>query len=286
MVMEQEKEDVLARLKAARMQSQSSTSSKFFWIKDGEKALVRVLRNHQDMVAIRSHRRYNADLRKYDIHAVCAKEFDQECQYCLDAQKEWKLKVKDMFYQPVYVHTKVGEDGQPREINQLLYLEMPDSDGILAGLEGLYYAEDDPKARDITKCDLVISRVKAGGKSIYSVTARHSAPLPLPNDITVPDASTITADVEGVHQMKVIEEDETSARPSDPFAPTSVQDAQPQFTVKEALDMKEPTELQLNAIQKLCKSLDKDFIAPISFGQAANMLRNLKEEFTASLAEE
>lgn len=219
-----EQKDALTRLKEARVQSQSSTSSKFFWLKDGEKALVRVLRNHNEMVAIRSHRRYNDALRKYDLHAVCAAEFDVPCQYCLDAQNEWKLKAKDMFYQPVYVHKKIGTDGQTRDINALLYLEMADSDGILAGLEGIYYAEDDPKARDITNCDFVISRVGAGSKGKYTVVARKGSPLPFPNDITFPDADQIRSDVAQARPIKVVETEEGKVAvpdfvKDDPFLP-------------------------------------------------------------------
>lgn len=197
--------DVLTRLKEARAQSQSGdSSSPFFFVKTDEKALVRILRNHDQMVVIRGHRKFDEITRRY-MHNVCAKEFDLPCQLCLDAAGDWKLKAQDFFYQVVYCHKKVDADGQAREVAQLLYLEMPAYDGVLAGLDALYWAEDEG-SRDITQCDYVISKIGTGNKSKYSVVARKNAPMALPADLMLPTDEKIRSDVELARPSKPVDD--------------------------------------------------------------------------------
>jgi hypothetical protein len=197
-----DQKDVLTRLKEARAQAQSSTSP-FFFLKAGEKALVRLLRDYDEMVAISSHRKFDETARKY-IHHVCASEYNQQCQVCLDAKLDWKLKAQDFFYLPCYVHKKVGADGLTREIAQPFLLEMASYDGILAGLGGIFEAEDNVKGT-ITNCDLVIQRIGEGNKAKYTVVARRGTPAPLPSGTVSPDNETIRSDVEIAHPMLMVE---------------------------------------------------------------------------------
>ena len=214
--------DVLTRLQQARAQSQSSTSL-FFFLKAGEKAMLRCLRDFDQMVAISSHRRYDEATRRYD-HAVCAKEYGHECEVCeaYNANKsDWKLKPRDLFYLPIYLHKKITADKQTREVGQMLYLEMSSMDGILAGLGSLFFSEDNVKG-DITNADLVIERIGEGAQSKYTVVARRTQPAPLPADLVIPTEEKIKSDVESQHPIRIIETDDApSPNPdiiaADPF---------------------------------------------------------------------
>lgn len=203
-----DQKDALTRLKEARAQSKNS-SSPFFFLKAGEKALVRVLRDFDEMTAIRSHRKYDETQRKY-IHHVCAQEYGHSCQTCLDAKEDRKLKVQDFFYLPCYVHKKISADGQTREVEQQMLFEMASYDGILAGLDGIFYAEDNVKGGDITTSDLAISRIGEGNTSKYTVVARRGAPLALPAGCSIPDDEAIRSDVELAHPMRAIDKEDAS----------------------------------------------------------------------------
>lgn len=186
--------DALTRIREARAQLKSS-SSKFFFMKDGETAHVHVMRNLDDMCVVNIHRgKYDAEKKRFEPFAVCAQEFGKECVHCADKN----LTPIPFCYLPIYVHKKIGADGQERKLESLLYLEMHPSDGILIGLEAA--AEEG----DLTECDFVIRRFGSGSATKYTVNPRRGSPASLSNDITIPTDELIRSDVEIDHPMLAV----------------------------------------------------------------------------------
>jgi hypothetical protein len=268
----------------------------FFFLKEDEKAVVHPLLNVPQMTLteLLYHEKYDHIAGKMVADHVCAADtkIGMKCKTCQEADftRDKKLKASPRVFLPVYVHgiyktdlmgktvavTAKDDDGVERPVQGVRMLKLKPGGALVDSFKEFYYDSDD---RSILTSDFVITRRGSGLDTSYNLTGRKLTPTkgPLPKY----SVEKVISDVRLKREEQAIEVPDV-----DPFVPAGTQEEQPQFTVKEALDMKEPTELQLNAIQKLCKSLDKDFIPPISFGQAANMLRNLKEEFTASLAEE
>jgi hypothetical protein len=262
----------------------------FFFLKEDEKAVVHPLLNVPQMTLteLGYHEKYDHIAGKMVADHVCAKSVGKQCKTCQEADftHDKKLKASPRVFLPVYVHgiyktglmgetvvvTAKEDDGVERPIQGIRMLKLKLGSSIVDSLKEFYYDSDD---RSILTSDFVITRRGSGLDTTYKLTSRKLTPTkePLPKY----SVEKVISDVRLKREEQAIEVPDV-----DPFEPTE----QPTFTVKEALDMKEPTEKQLTSIQQLCQLLGKDFIKPISLGQATNMLRNLREEYNASLAEE
>ncbi len=189
----------------------------FFSIKDGEKALVRPLLNMRDYVMLRFHEKFNSATKKYDVSAVCAADFNQECQVCLDAQAgDKKLNASKRFYLPIYIHSALKQDptsnkwapltytdaeGNEQPVKGVRILEMKASSSILADLVAAYNTAD---SHNITLYDFVIARKGSGLDTEYTTTLSPNAPRALPDDLPKQRREQIKSDVEIARPMKVV----------------------------------------------------------------------------------
>lgn len=169
----------------------------FFMLKDGEKALIRPLANLNAFIPVNMHEKFNQASPKDSIKAVCAIDYDLECQYCQDAKGDKKLTSTIRFVIPVYVHRilrkKVDDKGrfildkgspiwetvtykntQDEEIavSGVRLLEMKRTSSILLDLNALYGEEG-----DITKGDIVIERKGAGLDTKYTTLVKSPSPF-------------------------------------------------------------------------------------------------------------
>jgi hypothetical protein len=166
----------------------------FFMLKDGEKALIRPLLNMSQYALVHKHEYYDNTTKKYEARAVCAADMELECQLCLDAEQNKKLKADARFVLPIYVlavvNVKTGaqvtytnQDGQELSVSGVRLLEMKRTSSILRDLVAFYNESDE---HDITGNDFVIRRENVDGdplKTKYTVTPKAPKPAVFPEDI-------------------------------------------------------------------------------------------------------
>ncbi len=188
----------------------------FFSIRDGERALVRPLLNMRDYVMLRFHEKFNSATKKYDVSAVCAADFGQECQHCKDAATDKKLSAQNRFYLPVYIHgalkqdpitkkwaplTYTDQEGNEQPVKGVRILEMKPSSSILSALVGAYNTAD---THNITLYDFVIERKGAQLDTTYTTTLSPNAPRALPDDLSKQSRERIKSDVEIARPMRAV----------------------------------------------------------------------------------
>lgn len=175
----------------------------FFMLKDGEKALVRPLLNMNQYALINKHEYFDNAKKQYVARAICAADVELDCQLCLDAEQNKKLKADTRFILPVYVFSvkevKTGKevtytkDDKEVAVSGVRLLEMKRTSSILRDLVAAYNESDE---HDITLNDFVISRQNIDGdplKTKYTVTPKAPKPAVFPEDI--PDAYRDTEQV-------------------------------------------------------------------------------------------
>jgi hypothetical protein len=264
----------------------------FFFLKEDEKAVVHPLLNVPQMTLteIQYHEKFDHVAGKMVADCVCAASVGRVCKLCKEAEftHDKKLKASARLFLPVYVHgvyktgitgevvavTAKDDDGIERKVQGVRMLKLKLGSAILDSLKEFYYDSED---RSILTSDFVITRRGSGLDTSYKLTSRKLSPIT--EKLPAYTAERVLSDVRLHREEQAIEVPD-----EDPYLPEYAQE-QPKLTVEEALDMKEPTEKQLKEISGLCALLGKDFIAPLSFGQASNMLRNLREEYNKSLVE-
>lgn len=229
-----EQQDSMAQFEAERAQARerNTTPPFFFSLKNGDKALVRLLLNFDKNVRMDYHEHYNAAEQKYDVNAVCAQEFGQECAHCEQAKttKDWKLKAQRHVYIPVYVHNikrqrddktwapvTYKEDGVEKPVSGVRMLDMKlSSSTILDDLQAAYLEDaDKPSDLDITRYDFVISRRGAGLETNYTVTAKPGALLGLPAGLTPYTQERVKTEVEAQRPMKTVGSAEVAEEDTD-----------------------------------------------------------------------
>lgn len=182
----------------------------FFALKDGEKALIRPLLNMNQYVAVHFHEFFNPATKKYDVSTVCAEDYGQKCQHCIDAVANKKLAGQRRFYLPVYVHailklvgkewvpvTYTNADGAEQPSKGVRLLELKASSSILSDLVAAYHEDD---SHDITRFDFVIARKGIQLDTTYTVTLKPQA-RPLPDDLPKQSQEKIKSDIELARPM-------------------------------------------------------------------------------------
>ncbi len=266
----------------------------FFFLKEDEKAVVHPLLNVPQMTLteLLYHEKYDHIAGKMVADHVCAADtkIGMKCKTCQEADftRDKKLKASPRLFLPVYVHgiyktgllgetvavTAKGDDGVERPVQGVRMLKLKPGGALVDSFKEFYYDSDD---RSILTSDFVITRRGSGLDTTYQLTSRKLTPIK--EQLAKYTVEKAISDVRLHREEQAVEVPDV-----DPFEPTDTQ-GEPSLTVAEALDMKAPTEKQLSSIVSLCKLLDKSYVEPLSFGQAANMLRNLREEYNVTLAE-
>jgi hypothetical protein len=165
----------------------------FFMLKDGEKALIRPLLNMSQYAQVNKHEYFDSAKKQYVARSICAVDLEQECQLCLDAADNKKLKADSRFVLPIYVlsvkDVKTGKeitytkDDQEIAVSGVRLLEMKRTSSILRDLVASYNESDE---HDITLNDFVISRQNIDGdplKTKYTVTPKAPKPASFPEEI-------------------------------------------------------------------------------------------------------
>jgi hypothetical protein len=266
----------------------------FFFLREDEKAIVHPLLNVPQVTLTETlyHEKFDHVAGKMVADCVCATPFGRECKLCKEAEvtHDKKLKATPRVFLPVYLHgiyktnilnqleavTAKDDDGVEKPIKGVRMLKLKLGSAILDSLKEFYYDSDD---RSILTSDFVITRRNSGLDTTYSLTSRKLQTI---SDDLVPKYTpvSVVVDVRSHRPEQAVEEPVSS----NPFLPS--EDAVPQMTVDDALDMKEPSPAQLKTIKNLCNLLDKDYVEPISWRQADSLARALREEYKAHLAED
>lgn len=303
-VMKTDEELVAEFEKEVKAAKEQSKSFDHFWLRlteDGQKAIIHPLLNFPQMTLTKLpyHEKFDRTAKRWVADNVCAAPFGKPCKLCqqAEANNDKDLKASPRVFLPVYVHgiwntdsmgefvavTEKDDAGVAQSIKGPRYLKMRPTSDLCGQIHTKYKEAQDDR---ILSSDFEYVRSgKTKTDTEYSLIRRKKV-LPMPDTIRPYSVEKVISDVR-------LHREEQAVEVPDPFEP--VADGQPlptpaeeqaqQFTVNELLEMKKPTEKQLTSIVSLCKLLDKSYVEPLSFGQAANMLRNLREEYNASLAE-
>jgi len=187
---------ILDQIDAALTQAKQSSAAKLlFFLKDGEKALVRPLGGISHLVMLPFHERFVN--QKPDPRAVCAKALELDCAWCAEAKAsgDKKLVAEPHFFLQIYVHsfwkrvngaleqvTQKGADGTDEPVCGIRLLEMKvngPTSGLLAVIKDTI--ADDPQA--FSK-DYGIARRGTGPGTTYTFIAQSKV-RPLPADLEI-----------------------------------------------------------------------------------------------------
>lgn len=191
----------------------------FFSIKAGEKALIRPLMNMNEYVLVNKHELFDNATKKFVARAICAKDLDLECQYCLDATNNKKLTADKRFILPIYVHAVVNvktglsvtykdQDGNEVAVSGVRLLEMKRSSSILKDLVGAFNEDDE---HNITRMDFVIRREGEGLETEYTVTPKAPSKFTVSPDPRYLDRDEIVVLFSEACEPKIVGQDEKLA---------------------------------------------------------------------------
>jgi len=194
----------------------------FFSIKSGEKALIRPLMNMNEYVLVNKHELFDNGSKKFVARAICAKDLELECQYCLDAANNKKLTADKRFILPIYVHAVVNvetglpvtykdQDGNEQEVKGVRLLEMKRSSSILKDLVGAYNESD---THNITENDFVIRRKGEALETEYTVTPKAPSKFTISPDPRYLDRNEIVFLFSEACEPKIVGSDEKPAATS------------------------------------------------------------------------